>query len=145
MSGSHILDPRNPFFSFRRNFTKKYVSSQVRLIPDSNRSDLSKEPIKSELSCKNAKKIKNSVTTGPKCQVNYKPPTHLKKLNLFLVTSSIFKVFEYLQDTQNYLEVWMKSLTIFSVVLDLLHNYGSNFAHLLAFTNLVIEFLNDKR
>ena len=73
MSGSHILDPQNPFFSFRHNFTKKYFFSKVRLtsIPDSARSDLSKEPIKSEYLCKNAKKIRNSVTTGPKCQVHY--------------------------------------------------------------------------
>ena len=24
-SGSHILDPQNPIFSFRHNFTKKYI------------------------------------------------------------------------------------------------------------------------
>ena len=46
-SGSHELDPQNPNFSFRHNFTKKYFFSKVRLIPDSARSDLSKEPIKS--------------------------------------------------------------------------------------------------
>ena len=33
-------------FSFRQNFTKKYFFSKVRLITDSARSDLSKEPIK---------------------------------------------------------------------------------------------------
>ena len=45
-SGSHILDTQNPIFSFRHNFTKQYFFSKVRLIPDSDRSDLSKEPIK---------------------------------------------------------------------------------------------------
>ena len=58
-------------FSFRHNFTKKCFFSKVRLIPDSARSDLSKEPIKSQYLCKNAKKIRNSVTTVPKCQVAY--------------------------------------------------------------------------
>ena len=71
MSGSHILDPQNPIFSFRHNFTKKYFFSKSRLIPDSARSDFSKEPIKSEYLCINAKRIRNSVTTGPKCQVHY--------------------------------------------------------------------------
>ena len=71
MSGSHILDPQNPFFSFRHNFTKNAFFSKVRLITDSTWSDLSKEPIKSEYLCKNAKIIRNSVTTGPKCQVHY--------------------------------------------------------------------------
>ena len=41
--------------------------------------------------------------------------------------------------------VWMKSLTMFSGALHLPHNYKSNFAHLLAFKDLVIEFLNAKR
>ena len=41
--------------------------------------------------------------------------------------------------------VWMKSLTMFSGALHLLHHYESNFAHLLAFKNLVLEFLNAKR
>ena len=51
-----MLDPQNPIFSFRHNFTKKYFFSKVRLIPDSARSDSSKEPIKSGYLCKNAKK-----------------------------------------------------------------------------------------
>ena len=70
-SGSNILDPQNPIFSFRHNFTKKYFFSKIRLIPDSARSDLSKEPIKSGYLCKNAKKIRFSVTTGPIRQVHY--------------------------------------------------------------------------
>ena len=36
--------------------------------------------------------------------------------------------------------VWMKSLTIFSGALHLLHHYKSDFTHLFAFQNLVIEF-----
>ena len=55
-SGSHILEPQNLTFSFPHNFTKKYFFSKVRLIPDSTRSDLSKEPIKSGYLCKSAKK-----------------------------------------------------------------------------------------
>ena len=41
--------------------------------------------------------------------------------------------------------VWMKSLTIFSEELHLLHHYKCDFAHLLAFQNLVIEFYSYKR
>ena len=41
--------------------------------------------------------------------------------------------------------VWMKSLTMFLGASILLHHYKSDFAHLLAFKNLVIEFLNAKR
>ena len=51
-----IVDPQGPIISFRHNFTKKYFFSKVRLVSDSARSDLSKEPIKSEYLCKNAKK-----------------------------------------------------------------------------------------
>ena len=69
-SGSHILDPQNPIFSFRHNFTKKYFFSKVRLIPDPDRSDLSKEPTKSGYWCKSAKK-RFAVKTGPKRQVHY--------------------------------------------------------------------------
>ena len=80
MSGSHILDPQNPIFSFCHNFTKKYLFSKVRLNPDSARSDLSKEPIKSEYLCKNAKK-KFSVKTGPKRQVSYSV-YHFERINI---------------------------------------------------------------
>ena len=59
------------FFSFRHNFTKKYVFSKVRLIPDSARSDLSKEPIKSGYLCKSAKIIRFAVKTCPNRQVAY--------------------------------------------------------------------------
>ena len=69
MSGSHILDRHNPIFSFRHNFTNFF--SRVRLVSDSARSDISKEPIKSEYLFKNAKTIRNSVMTGPKYQVHY--------------------------------------------------------------------------
>ena len=41
--------------------------------------------------------------------------------------------------------VWLKSVTIFSGGLHILHHYDSNFAHLLAFKTLVIEFFNAKR
>ena len=44
MSGSYILDRQNPIISFRHNFTKKYFFSKVRLVSDSSRSDLFKEP-----------------------------------------------------------------------------------------------------
>ena len=54
-SGSHILDPQNPIFSFRHNFTKKYFFSKFRLFPNSARSDISKEPITSGYLRKNAK------------------------------------------------------------------------------------------
>ena len=43
-----ILDRQNPIISFRHNSTKKYFFSKVRLVSDSARSDLSKEPIKSD-------------------------------------------------------------------------------------------------
>ena len=36
--------------------------------------------------------------------------------------------------------VWMKIMTIFSGELHLLRHYESDFAHLLEFQNLVIEF-----
>ena len=65
------MDPQNPFFSFSHNFTNFFIFFKVRLISDSTRSDPSKEPIKIEYLCKNAKKIRNSVTTGPKCLVEY--------------------------------------------------------------------------
>ena len=39
----------------------------------------------------------------------------------------------------------MKTLTIFSGQLHLLHHFKSDFAHLLAFKNLVIELYNAKR
>ena len=51
--------------------TFKSIFSKVRLVPDSTRSDISKEPIKSGYLCKNENKIRNSVTTGPKCKVHY--------------------------------------------------------------------------
>ena len=70
MSGSHILEPQNPIF-LSVITSPKNTFSKVRLFSDSARSDLSKEPIKSEDLCKNAKKIRNSVTTGPKRQVAY--------------------------------------------------------------------------
>ena len=70
-SGSHILDPQNPIFSFRHNFTKKHFSSKVRLIPDSARSDLSKEPTKSGYLCKSSKKIRFAVKTCTNRQVAY--------------------------------------------------------------------------
>ena len=38
---------QGPIISFRHNFTKKYFFSKVRLVSDSARSDLPKEPIKS--------------------------------------------------------------------------------------------------
>ena len=41
--------------------------------------------------------------------------------------------------------VWMKSLTMFSEDLRLLHNHDINLAHILAFKNLVIRSLNAKR
>ena len=41
--------------------------------------------------------------------------------------------------------VRLKSLNMFSGALILPHYYKSNLAHLLAFQNLVIEFLNAKR
>ena len=41
--------------------------------------------------------------------------------------------------------VRMKSLTIISGELHLLHHFKSDFAHLLAFKNLVIELLNAKK
>ena len=50
--------------------TSPIFFSKVRFITDSDRSDISKEPIKSDYFCKNAKK-RNSVTTGTKCQVHY--------------------------------------------------------------------------
>ena len=40
--------------------------------------------------------------------------------------------------------VWMKIMTMFSVALRLLHYYKIDLAHILAFKNLVIEFLNAK-
>ena len=53
-----------------------------------------------------------------------------------------FGVFFYLvfQTCKNSRTVRLKSLTMFSGALILLHNYKSNLAHLLAFQNLVIEF-----
>ena len=44
-----------------------------------------------------------------------------------------------------YCTVSMKSLITFSGDLHFLHHYDSNFSHLLAFKNLVIEYLNSKR
>ena len=41
--------------------------------------------------------------------------------------------------------VCMKSLTIISGQLHLLHQFRSDFAHLLAFINLVIKLLNAKK
>ena len=65
MSGSHILDPQNPIFLSVINSQKNTSFQKFDLFPGSDRSDLSKEPIKSEYLCKNAKKIRFSVTTGP--------------------------------------------------------------------------------
>ena len=41
--------------------------------------------------------------------------------------------------------VWINSLTMCLGALNLLHHYKSNYAHLLSFGNLVIEFFNAKR
>ena len=99
-SGSHILDPQNPIFSFRHNFTKKYFFSKVRLIPDSAWSDLPKEPIKSGYLCKNTKKIRFSVTTGPIRQVHYTEEaqgvftkTSSPLVTSFKVGASLFLIF----------------------------------------------------
>ena len=66
-----VLNARDTDFSFRHNFTKKYLFSKVRIIPDSARSDLSKEPIKRVYLCKSAKKKGFVMKTGPKRQVHY--------------------------------------------------------------------------
>ena len=55
MSGSHILDPQN-LICLSVITSPNVLFSKVRLIPDSARSNISKEPIKSEYLCKNAKK-----------------------------------------------------------------------------------------
>ena len=52
----------------------------------------------------------------------------------------MLKIYRYVDTT-----VWMKSLTMFSGALHLLHNYMRNLAHLLAFKNLVTGFLNAKK
>ena len=71
MSGSHILGTLGPIISFPNNLTKKYFYSKVRLVSETARSDLFKEPIKSYCYCKNALELIRSVTSGPKCQVHY--------------------------------------------------------------------------
>ena len=93
-SGSHILDPQNPIFSFRHNFTKKHFFSKVRLIPDSAQSDLSKEPIKSGYWRKNAKK-RFTVKTGPKRQVSY----NLSYFNLRICTVLLIEVAHFRHNT----------------------------------------------
>ena len=64
----HIRSSKSDFFPSKIH--EKILFSKVRLIPDSARSDISKEPIKSEYLCKNANK-RNSVTTGPTRQVHF--------------------------------------------------------------------------
>ena len=71
MSGSHILDRQNPITYFHHNLTKKYFFSKVRLVSDSDRSDIFKELIRIGYLCKNALELIISVTTVPKCQVHY--------------------------------------------------------------------------
>ena len=46
LSGSHILGPQRSIISFPHNSTKKYFFSKVQLVSETDRSDLSKEPIK---------------------------------------------------------------------------------------------------
>ena len=61
-------------FFFLSQLHQKYFFSKVRLIPDSTRSDLSKEPIKVS-TCVKMRKKRNYVTIGPKRQVHYIAPS----------------------------------------------------------------------
>ena len=45
-SGKDILGPEGPYISLSHNFTKNYFFSKVRLVSDSARRDIFKEPIK---------------------------------------------------------------------------------------------------
>ena len=53
--GSHILGPQWPIISFPNNFTNFF--KKVRLVSETYRSDLSKEPIKRYYCCKHALEI----------------------------------------------------------------------------------------
>ena len=62
-----------------------------------------------------------------------------------LISYRILRTTSWIQPIQLYpATVWMKSLTMFSGILHLLHHHNRNFAHLLAFKHLVIEYLNTK-
>ena len=63
-SGKDILGPERPYISFPHNFTNKFFS-KVRLVSDSDRQDLSKEPIKSWVLCKIALDLIMSSRSGP--------------------------------------------------------------------------------
>ena len=80
------------------------------------------------------------------------PPHLSQESRLFFYDTSVLTVTVqctwkqlYLLDIKKLRTGRMKSLTIFSGALHLLHHYKSNFIHLLAFKNLVIEFYNAKR
>ena len=67
---------------------------------------------------------------------------------MILICSIYLNYITGLDNLKNYnmlTNVWLKSVAIFSGALYILHHYDSNFAHFLAFKNLVIEFLNAKR
>ena len=70
-SGKDILGPEGPYISFPHNFTKKYFFSKVRLVSDSARRDLSKEPIKGWGLCKSASDLIMSSRSGLYHKVHY--------------------------------------------------------------------------
>ena len=66
MSGSHIFDRPGPIISFPNNSTKKYFFSKVRLVSETARSDISKEPTKFSIfvkMCQNSLVKSSSVWT----------------------------------------------------------------------------------
>ena len=70
-SGKDILGPEGPYISFPYNFTKKYFFSNFWLVSDSDRRDLSKEPIKSWGFCKSALDLNCSSRSVPYHKVYY--------------------------------------------------------------------------